>query len=130
MILHDYACLAHGYFESDKPECPHGCNTVIKVHLKAPGLLSNKTKFADKQLAGLAKDFNLPDLSNRNGSVMESLRKQGTAPVWLDNEKDQFKEALNIGSKEGGASITEMQKLGRPKPLIVAEHKGPVPKVE
>jgi len=30
MILNDYKCQMHGYFESDKPVCPHGCDTVQK----------------------------------------------------------------------------------------------------
>ncbi|NBW22734.1 MAG: hypothetical protein EBR82_83795 [Caulobacteraceae bacterium] len=46
MILNDYKCAMHGFFESDKPICPHGCDTVQKVFLQPVGTIGDKTKEA------------------------------------------------------------------------------------
>ena len=69
MILHDFKCEAHGVFESTVGKCPHGCGKgmVHKVFLKAPGAMSNKTKFTDKNMRALAKDMGVTDFNNRNG---------------------------------------------------------------
>jgi hypothetical protein len=69
MILRDYKCDEHGFFESDVPVCPHGCtDSVFAVYLKAPGLKSDRTKKADDTLKGLASDFNMTDIkSTREG---------------------------------------------------------------
>ena len=70
-VLNDYNCLAHGHFESMTGHCPHGCSRelVSIVHLKAPGLVSGRTKGIDKTLQGLAKDHGLSDMNNHNGTT-------------------------------------------------------------
>jgi hypothetical protein len=78
-IKKDYRCLAHGNFESTKPVCPHGCNTVTRIHLSAPAVhTSGRSARIDSTLNGLASQYNLTDLSNRNGSVASSMPMRPT----------------------------------------------------
>ena len=73
MILHDYSCMAHGHFESSKPDCPHGCKggMVSIVHLKAPGFVSARTKGIDKTTRNLASQFGLTEMDNRGGQPVK-----------------------------------------------------------
>jgi len=61
-VIHDYECAKHGVFEASHPICPHlGCDSVkVKmVFLKAPGMLSGKTKQFDKGVRGTADQYGL-----------------------------------------------------------------------
>lgn len=64
MILNDYKCEMHGFFESDKPICPHGCDTVQKVFLQPVGMIGDTTKFNDTTLRGLAADYGMTDIKS------------------------------------------------------------------
>jgi hypothetical protein len=64
MILNDYKCAMHGFFESDKPICPHGCDTVQKVFLQPVGMIGDKTKFNDTTLKSLAADYGMTDIKS------------------------------------------------------------------
>ena len=65
-VMKDYKCDQHGYFESRKPQCPmKGCtNEVYTVHLQAPGLVSDKTKFTDKSSKQLAMEFGMSNIKS------------------------------------------------------------------
>ena len=65
-VIKDYKCDQHGYFESRKPQCPmKGCtNDVYTVHLQAPGLVSDKTKFTDKSSKQLAMEFGMSNIKS------------------------------------------------------------------
>jgi len=64
MVLNDYKCEVHGFFESDMPICPHGCDTVQKVFLQPIGMIGDKTKFNDNTLRGLAADYGMSDIKS------------------------------------------------------------------
>ena len=66
MILNDYKCLAHGYFEAWEPKCPKGCDgeAVVKVFLQAVGTRSDSTRHADSTLQGLAKEYGMSDIKS------------------------------------------------------------------
>ena len=83
MILKDYKCEIHGYFESSEPRCPEGCTVnIYAVHLQAPGLKSDTTKNVDKTVQGLASDFNMTDVkSTREGEFQSGYHKIGRAHV-------------------------------------------------
>ena len=71
-VLHDYKCLAHGYFEAWEPRCPKGCDgeAVVKVFLQPVGLKSDSTKHADSTLRGLANEYGMSDIkSTREGEA-------------------------------------------------------------
>lgn len=82
MILRDYKCDEHGFFESDQPVCPQGCtDSVFAVYLKAPGLKSDRTKNADQTLQNLASDFNMTDIkSTREGEHQTGYLARNAAP--------------------------------------------------
>ena len=63
-VLHDYYCETHGIFEAWEPKCPmKNCEAKLsKVFLKPVGMKSDKTKATDKNLKGLAKDFDMTDI--------------------------------------------------------------------
>jgi len=64
-ILRDYKCQDHGFFEGFEPVCPEGCtHEVLQVYLKAPGLVSDKTKAGDKHLKSLASEFDMSDIKS------------------------------------------------------------------
>jgi len=64
MILKDYKCPTHGYFESDVASCfADGCEAnVMRVHLRAPALKSERSKRADKTAKQLAMDYKMTDI--------------------------------------------------------------------
>lgn len=62
MILHDWQCKDHGYFEGSHAICPaFGCMSehVTKVFLKAVGTRSDMTKRTDAGLRKSAESFGL-----------------------------------------------------------------------
>ncbi len=63
-ILNDYKCPAHGYFESTKAVCPHGCTDVQVVFLQPVGMIGDRTKGSDKTLNQLALDFKMGDIKS------------------------------------------------------------------
>ena len=65
-VLHDYKCLAHGYFEAWEARCPKGCDgeAVVKVFLQPVGLKSDSTKHADSTLQGLANEYGMSDIKS------------------------------------------------------------------
>jgi hypothetical protein len=70
MVLHDYKCPVHGFFESREPVCPAGCTDVQLVFLQPVGLKSDTTKHADSTLKELAKDYGMSDIkSTREGEA-------------------------------------------------------------
>lgn len=82
-VTKEWKCLAHGSFTGPNPVCVHGCTTVIREFLTAPGGRSARTKAADGALEHLAQRFGLSDMSNRSGSVGGSRRQRPDfSPVW------------------------------------------------
>ena len=63
-VLHDYYCEHHGIFEAWEAKCPmkHCSGEISRVFLKPVGMKSDKTKATDKNLDGLAKDFDMTDI--------------------------------------------------------------------
>lgn len=90
-ILKEFRCAAHGEFESTEHACPQGCPArfVVQEFRTAPHFHNGRTANIDRTLDGLAESVGLTDMSNRNGSVMNSQRaRQGDgpdfSPKWLD----------------------------------------------
>ena len=82
-VLKEYVCLAHGDFEAYTPVCPQGCDTVERRFVSPPSI-GGQSRNIDKTLDTLAADFNMTDMRNDMGSVMNSMRR-GTdnfAPKW------------------------------------------------
>ena len=85
MVLKDYKCLAHGFFEAWEPRCPKGCDgeAVMVAFLKPVGTRSEGTVHADNTLRGLANDYNMTDIKSvREGESQPGLqaRQQNQNP--------------------------------------------------
>lgn len=69
-VLKEFKCLMHGSFEGYEPVCSHGCTTVVREFLTAPGYKSAKTKISDTALNRMAARYGLTDMSaSKTGSV-------------------------------------------------------------
>lgn len=97
MIVKDFKCPTHGYFESDVPVCfAEGCEAnVMRVHLRAPSLKSQRTKNIDKTAQNLATDFGMSNIKTakegenqagyytRNNKQPEQREpRPGDAAIW------------------------------------------------
>jgi hypothetical protein len=90
-ILKEYRCAAHGEFESTEHACPLGCPArfVVQEIRTPPAYHDGITRNTDQTLRQLADEHGLTDMSNRNGSIMNSQRPQSSdgpdfSPKWLD----------------------------------------------
>lgn len=109
--IHDYICAAHGKFESRTGKCPHGCSEkmVQKVFLKAPGMVTGRTRGIDATLQGLADEHGLTDMNNQNGT--SSVFRP---PSGMDRTADEMRRLImsgqtysaGIGSGEGAIQQT------------------------
>jgi len=112
-VLHDYLCASHGLFESYEPECPiKFCTAELNmVFLKPVALKSDKTKQADRQLKGLAQDFQMSDIkSTRSGDTQAGYHhhqvpdepevkeaRPGDAAIWGGNFQNINMQAALAG---------------------------------
>lgn len=90
-IIKEWKCAAHGSFEGPEGICPHGCplRFVVQEFLTPPAIHDGTTAYTDRTLQGLADSVGLTDMSNRNGSVMNSQRSNTPkgldfSPKWVD----------------------------------------------
>jgi hypothetical protein len=88
-IIKEWRCAAHGEFEAPEGICPRGCpkRFVVQEIRTPPAYHDGVTRNTDQTLRALADEHGLSDMSNRNGSVMNSQRaRQGPdfAPKWID----------------------------------------------
>lgn len=72
MVIKEWKCDEHGYFESTEAICPHGCDTGInQVFLTPVAYKTSRTKNIDNTTRQLAMDFNMSDVK----SVKEGERQ-------------------------------------------------------
>jgi hypothetical protein len=111
-VLHDYLCPSHGLFESYEPECPiKFCTAELNmVFLKPVAVKSDKTKQADRNLRGLAQDFQMSDIkSTREGDTQAGYHhhnvpepevkeaRPGDAAIWGGNFQNINMQAALAG---------------------------------
>ena len=116
------------------PVCPAGCTTTVEREFRtAPGIRSVAAGI-DRNLEALAKDYNLSDLKNNAGSVMESLRRSPTSqPLWGElprvgqgesgNAVGGILSALHAPPTNAVGDVKAALNLTAPRPNIVAEDK-------
>ena len=147
-ILRDYKCENHGFFENWQPICPaDGCEAEIKqVYLRAPGIVSSRTRGADKTLKGLAKDFNMTDIKstregeyqagfyNRNNAKQPEAPREarpGDAAIWGGDNRFNMGNLLQGGvvrpvrDEAVGVRPQDVGNLTGPKAgSYIADHEG------
>lgn len=137
-------CAAHGEFESTEFACPHGCpkRFVVQEFRTAPFVHDGITANTDKTLRGLADSVGLTDMSNRNGSVMNSQKPNPAhrgldfSPKWVDiphaspgwsqrQEKSPVVHAGEIGNMTAGNVVDEFKAQGihLPGPTLAASER-------
>ena len=127
-VLHDYKCMAHGFFEAWEDKCPHGCTgeAIQKVFLQPVGMKSDSTKRTDGTLQNLAQDYGMTDIHSPRGgeSQMDAAKRQQNnpfaiqwaAPQTISNYNtapiaDESVNGLQLGKDTG--------KLGSLRPNVV-----------
>lgn len=118
MILRDYHCTEHGYFEGWQDACPiKGCaGEVSRVFLQPVGIKSDKTKSADKTLKGLAEDFGMTDIkSTREGEHQSGYITRNNVQTEADRQREAEAAAAQPrpgdGALWGGAGGINMSSV-------------------
>ena len=105
MILRDYHCTEHGYFEGWQDACPiKGCaGEVSRVFLQPVGIKSEKTKAADKNLKSLAQEFGMTDIkSTREGEHQSGYLTRNN--VQTEAQRQEAMEQAAVAEQRPGAS--------------------------
>lgn len=127
MVLKDYHCSEHGYFEGWEEKCPiKGCQGAVSVVFLQPvSIKSDRTKKADKTLKGLAQDFGMTDIkSTKEGEHQSGYIKRNNK----QSEKQRQLELEAASAREprpgdsaiwGGAGGMSLQSVmgGQFKPI-------------
>ena len=101
MVLKDYHCTEHGYFEGWEERCPiKGCHGAVSVVFLQPvSLKSDRTKKADKTLKGLAQDFGMTDIkSTKEGEHQTGYIKRNNKQT----DKQRQLELPQFGAGQAG----------------------------
>lgn len=142
-VIKEWKCAAHGEFEGPEQKCPFGCpkRFVVQEFRTAAAVHDGTTAYTDATLRGLADSVGLTDMSNRNGSVMNSQRPTGPkgldfSPKWVDiphaspgwsqrQEQSPVVHAGEIGNMTAGNVVDEFKKQGiqLPGPTLAASEK-------
>ncbi len=101
MIIKEFECMAHGYFEGGEPICPHGCTGEImvqRVFLTPPHIQSASYNGINSTLESLAEEHGLTDMRNAQGEGMR--RADGAAHRRINH-------AMDIISSRSGENMAE-----------------------
>ena len=139
MILKDFKCPTHGYFESDIASCfVDDCEAnVMRVHLRAPGFKSERTKGIDTKAKQLAMDYKMTNIktaregenqagyyTRNNEKPVEQPReaRPGDAAIWGGGAGMSMQSLLRGGAVQSvrgeavGFNPKESGNLTGPKP--------------
>lgn len=126
MIIKEWKCEEHGYFESDRPECPDGClKGISQVFLTPVKYKSDRSKNIDKTSNQLALDYKMSDIKTvREGEAQprrfadpkpEPQQQRPTGVMWGNpksianyNLRSVQGESVNglAAVRENGAQLT------------------------
>ena len=123
MVLKEYKCLAHGFFDGWEAKCPHGCTgdeLIMRVFLTPVGMQSDTTKHNDSTLKSLAGEFGMSDIKSvREGEAQPPRFAQPQNPYAV-----KWGSPTDIGSYNTapirGESVNGLQsakETGRINPL-------------
>ncbi len=65
VVVKEFLCPGHGYFDSTEAVCPHGCTLVERVFLTPVGFQTARTRNVDATLDSIAKEHKLGDINTR-----------------------------------------------------------------
>lgn len=82
MVIKEWKCEEHGYFESDKPVCSHGCmKGISQVFLTPVKYKSDRSKNIDKTTNQLALDYKMSDIKTVREGEAQPPRLANQAPT-------------------------------------------------
>lgn len=138
-VLHDYFCSEHGIFEAWEPKCPMKIckGEISKVFLKPVGMKSDKTKSTDKNLKGLAQEFDMTDIKTtkegehqsgylkRKNKLSDKKFQEATEAMAAQNNQPRPGDSVIWG---GGGNINMKSVLGGQFKSVAGESVGINPK--
>lgn len=138
-VLHDYFCSEHGIFEAWEPKCPMKIckGEISKVFLKPVGMKSDKTKSTDKNLKGLAQEFDMTDIKTtkegehqsgylkRKNKLSDKKFQEATEAMAAQNNQPRPGDSVIWG---GGGNINMKSVLGGQFRSVAGESVGINPK--
>lgn len=138
-VLHDYFCSEHGIFEAWEPKCPMKIckGEISRVFLKPVGMKSDKTKATDKNLKGLAKEFDMTDIKTtkegehqsgylkRKNKLSDKKFQEATEAMAAQNNQPRPGDSVIWG---GGGNINMKSVLGGQFRSVAGESVGINPK--
>ncbi len=136
MVIKEWKCAAHGYFESAESTCPHGCTTTQRVFLTPPAHTSDKTKGADAHLRKIAAEFGLTDMrSAREGeSARIQTKQQRDAAALQQKLQHRFAPMIAkggtfevgkgvVGGGPGQGALAALKEHGAPESSVISQIK-------
>lgn len=121
-IIREFRCADCGStFESSAPVeevmCPH-CSGAEpeRVFLTPPGIKSPQTSIADREIRGLAADYGLSDVSNKDGAPVKKVTPPEQAPQFTGATPQVTSVLQRLGSNADGFSsvLPALRNAGRP----------------
>lgn len=132
-IKKEWMCMAHGAFESAKPQCPRGCTTVERRFFTPTSIkTTDRTRNIDKTLETLAKDYGLSDINNQNGTSAVK-RPNSSAVNQMEAMNDAIKQRFGVGMGGGwggmpdGGATAAAQGLNAQSTVTMSEVKQNLP---
>lgn len=102
----------------DEVECPK-CSAPEpeRVFLTAPGIKSPQTSNTDKTLQGLAQDYGLSNMSNRDGAAVRQAPTGPNAPQFATGTPQAMQVLQKLGGNSDGFSsvLPALRSAGTPR---------------
>lgn len=122
IIIREFRCGDCGStFESSDPieevACPSCAGAEPeRVFLTPPGIKSPQTTSADSELRGLAADYGLSDISNKDGQPVKRAPSGPATPAFSDGNPQTMRMLQGLGRNADGFSsvLPALQRAGRP----------------
>ncbi len=101
----------------DEVSCPTcDAQEAERVFLTPPGIKSPQTAGKDRDLAALASDFGLSNMSNRDGAPVRSAPSGPAAPAFAPGTPQTMQALQKLGSNSDSFSpvLPALRAAGRP----------------
>jgi hypothetical protein len=124
IIIREFQCgdCDHKFESSDPVEvvcCPR-CSSqeAERAFFTPPGIKSPQTAKADRELKGLAADYGLTNMSNKEGAPVRQAPPQGAAPQFATGNAQAMQMVQRLGSNADGFSpvLPALSRAGGPRP--------------
>ena len=101
MVLKEWKCPVHGFFESADPICPEGCKDgILRVFLTAPNIGTGVVDRIDKEARKLTTRFGMSDVKTNlvEGEAQKSAPQRQWSPHFVDFNQGAISGLGRVGS--------------------------------